>query len=100
MGAIPARGTRGHRTRQGGLTAAWVNSDEELHGHWGSTRRNKGMGRLLTLSANSGALGRRRGHGEASSRWWRTPAARGRLQRARTRQTRGTGGEPRGVLSC
>jgi hypothetical protein len=73
-------GTRGRRTRRGGLTAAQINSGEELRGHWGSTRRNKGMGRLLTSSANSGALGRRQGRSEASGRRWRTLAARGRLR--------------------
>jgi hypothetical protein len=34
---------------------ARINSDKELHGHKDSNGRIKGMGRLLTTSANSGA---------------------------------------------
>jgi hypothetical protein len=40
-------------------TTARINSGEEFHGHWGGTWRNKVMGRLLTSSASSGALGER-----------------------------------------
>ena len=41
--------------------AAWINSGEELRGHWGDTWQNKGMRRFLTSSANFGTLGERRG---------------------------------------
>jgi hypothetical protein len=69
-------GTRERGTRRGGLTAARINSGEELRGHYGSNGRIKCIGRLLTSSANSGAPGKRRGCGEASGRRWRTLAAR------------------------
>jgi hypothetical protein len=49
---------------RGGAT----NSGEQLRGLWGDTWRNKGMGRVLTLSANSGTLGERRGCDGASGR--------------------------------
>jgi hypothetical protein len=57
------------------------------------------MGRLLTSSANSGALGERRGCGGASGRRRRAPAAQETLRWARTGQTREGKGKPTGVPS-
>jgi hypothetical protein len=55
------RGTRECGTQRGGLTAALINSGEKLCKHKDSNGRIKGMGRLLTTSANSGAPGGRQG---------------------------------------
>jgi hypothetical protein len=69
------RGTREHGTWRGRLTAMQINSGEELRKHKESNRRIKGMERLLTTSANSGAPGGRRGGSGVLGRWRRTSAA-------------------------
>jgi hypothetical protein len=71
MGVEPARGRR--RTQWEKSRDGATNSDEQLRGLWGDTWRNKGMGRVLTSSANSGMLGERRGCDGASGRRWREP---------------------------
>jgi hypothetical protein len=48
-----------------------TNSDEQLRGRERDTWRNKGMGRVLTSSANFGTLGERRGCDGALGRWRR-----------------------------
>jgi hypothetical protein len=69
------RGTRERGTWRGGQTAAWINFGEELRKHKDSNGRIKGMGRLLTTSANLGAPGGRGGGGGVSGRRRWTPAA-------------------------
>jgi hypothetical protein len=49
-------GTRGCRTRRGGSTAARINSGEKLRGHYGSNRRNKGMGPFSPRVQTQGRL--------------------------------------------
>jgi hypothetical protein len=92
--------TRGHRPRRKGPTLAQTYSDEQLRDDQGNKLRNIGAWRLLTTSANPGAPGGRRGCDELPGRRRQTPAARETLRWARTEQTRGAGGKPRGVLSC
>jgi hypothetical protein len=53
-------------TQRGGLTAVRINSDEELRKHKDNNELIKGMGQLLTTSANSGAPGGRQGGREVS----------------------------------
>jgi hypothetical protein len=61
------RGARERGTWQGGLTAARINFGDELHKHKDSNGRIKGMGRLLTTSAKSGAPRGRQGGREVST---------------------------------
>jgi hypothetical protein len=65
-------------------------SSEQLRGHWGDTWQNKGMGRLLTSSANSGMLGEWRECCGASGRRWRAPARNAPVSADRANQ-RGEG---------
>jgi hypothetical protein len=44
-------------SEHGGVAQAQTRSGEQLRGHEGSNEVNKGMGRLLTSSADSAALG-------------------------------------------
>jgi hypothetical protein len=61
MGAELAWGARECRPRWEKFRGGATNSGEQLRGLWGDTWRNKGMGRVLTSSANSGILGEQRG---------------------------------------
>jgi hypothetical protein len=61
---------------RGGAT----NSGEQLRRLWGDTWLNKGMGRVLTLSANSGMLGERRGAMEPRADGGRAPDAQETLR--------------------
>jgi hypothetical protein len=61
-------GARERRPRWERFHGGATNSGEQLRGRWGDTWRNKGMGRVLTSSANSGARGGRRRCGGTSGR--------------------------------
>jgi hypothetical protein len=93
-------GTRGHRTWRDGPTAARIYSSKQSREGQGNKQRNRGTGRLppreetLEPRSNGGDAGTPRVDGGGAS------AARGELRLARTGQTRGAQGEPRGVPSC
>jgi hypothetical protein len=66
------RSTRGHCTRQCGLTAARGNSSGQSHANQDSNDRIKGAGRLLTSRGSAGVTGQRRWRRDMTGRRWRS----------------------------
>ena len=71
-------GTRGHRTRRDGPTAARIYSGEQSREDQGNKQRNRGVGKLLTSRGNTGASEQRLRRRDASGRRWRSSGCTGR----------------------
>jgi hypothetical protein len=92
MAFTPAQGTREHRPRQGGLTAALDCSGEQSCEQQSGDDQFKGTGGLLTLRGSAGvAKQRRRRRDSMGRRWWDSGCAKIAPVSAGRTQQRGKG---------